>query len=111
MTCKLLVQKNLKLQPSFYNRTCGVNQIKGNENENKGHETHNYWTKLFCMQTRFCKTLFQQMQSFETPKCNHLNAYFLSKRSKPRCWFSFTFNDLAWAAVSVYSKCSAISIW
>ena len=46
MTCKLLVQKNLKLQPSFYTRTCGVNQIKGNENKNgngdgnKGHETH-----------------------------------------------------------------------
>ena len=38
MTYKSLVQKNLKLEPSFNNRTCGVNQIKGNEN--KGHETH-----------------------------------------------------------------------
>ena len=40
MSRKSLLEKNLKLQPSFYNRTCGVNQINGNENENKGHETH-----------------------------------------------------------------------
>ena len=46
MTWKSLVQKNLKLEPSFYNGTFGVNQIKGNENKNgngdgnKGHETH-----------------------------------------------------------------------
>ena len=36
MTCKSLVQKNLKLEP--HSITCGVNKIKGNEN--KGHETH-----------------------------------------------------------------------